>query len=204
MSALPADATSVIAPEDAARANVYALLARLWYAPPDRALLARLAAADEIAAQGEGEAFADSWRALKAAAASIDEDAARAGFDALYVGPGKAQVPPYAGAYLGHGSPQRFLVALRQDLGQHGLARQHGVHEPEDHIAALCDVMRHLMSAPDAALHAQREFFMRYLHQPARGFCDATEKADGSGFYRAVAGLARAFFEIEHTMFEMD
>ena len=54
-------------PEEQARANFYALLSRLFYAPPDAALLQRLAGADELEAQDE--TLAARWRELVAAAA---------------------------------------------------------------------------------------------------------------------------------------
>lgn len=202
MSAHPAVSDSAFAPEDAARANVYGLLARLLYAPADRALLARLAAADDIDAQEAGSRLAPSWRELKASAATADEAAVRTEFEALYVGTGKALVSPYAGAYLEGSGPQRRLVELRQFLAQHELARQPGVHEPEDHMAALCDVMRHLLSTRDASLPTQGEFFERYLWQPACGFCDASAQAEPAAFYRRVADFARSFLEIEYRMFE--
>ena len=53
-------------PEEQARANFYALLARLFYAPPDEGFLKTLAAADELDA--EDEALAARWRELIAAA----------------------------------------------------------------------------------------------------------------------------------------
>ena len=50
-----------LAPEDAARADFYALLARLWHAGPDAGLLAAIAAADEIVAEGDQAGLADAW-----------------------------------------------------------------------------------------------------------------------------------------------
>ena len=62
-------------PEDQARADFYALLARLYAAEPDAALLASIAAADELAVDEgnvEGEALAEAWRTLIAASAVMD------------------------------------------------------------------------------------------------------------------------------------
>jgi TorA maturation chaperone TorD len=52
-----------VSPEEAARANVYGLLARLFYAPPDAALLKSLADAPDIQAEDSGE-LASAWKAL--------------------------------------------------------------------------------------------------------------------------------------------
>lgn len=197
-------AVPALAPEDATRADFYGLLARLYYAPPDRALLAALAGAGEIAAEGGGSPLALVWRELKDGAAALDEDRVRGEFDALYVGTGRAEVSPYAGAYVKRSRADRQLVALRQYLAQHGLARQPGVHEPEDHVAALCDVMRHLIAAQHGALDAQREFFTSFVWPSVVSFCDATEKAERAAFYRLVARFARCFLEVEHALFELE
>src|SRR5205085_11567925 len=62
----PPSAEMSLAPEEEARANFYALLSRLFYAPPDAQLLQALAGADEL--DGEDEALAARWRHLIAAA----------------------------------------------------------------------------------------------------------------------------------------
>src|SRR5688572_18417642 len=52
-----------VAPEEAARGDFYALLARMFVAAPDQALLASLAAAAPIPAEGDA-ALARAWQAL--------------------------------------------------------------------------------------------------------------------------------------------
>ena len=79
--------------EDEARAGYYALLGRLLYAGPDADLLQSIAGSAEIAAGGQ---LAGPWNALAAAARAMDTEAARAEYDELFVGTGKAQVTPYA------------------------------------------------------------------------------------------------------------
>lgn len=204
MSIEPAALPSALTPEDAARAGFYGLLARLFYAPPDRALLAALACADEIAAEGGASTLALVWRELKAGVAAVDEESVRAEFEGLYGGTGKAEVSPYAGAYRKHTRADRQLVALRQYLAQHGLARQSGVNEPEDHVSALCDVMRYLIAEQHAALDAQREFFMTFIWPSVLSYCDATQKVERAAVYRRVARFARSFLEVEHALFELD
>lgn len=187
--------------EEQARADFYGLLARLWYAPPDRELLGALGAAPELVAEGDS-ALARAWRELTGAAAALDAGAAGREHFALFVGTGRSPVSPYAGAYLTGSAFEHPLVALRGFLAAHGLARHASVSEPEDHMAALCDVMRYLVqSAPDFAL--QREFFERFLWPAAPGFCDAAAAAEGAAFYVRVAGFARCFLELEHTAFDM-
>ncbi len=151
-------------PEDNARAGYYALLARLFYSGPDAALLATISGADEIASGAEKSALADAWNKLAAAARAMEAEAARLEYDGLLVGTGKAEVTPYASYYLADTGREKILARLRGELLGLGLARSEAAREPEDHMAGLFDVMRHLISlgSEDAALQRQQGFFDRY------------------------------------------
>lgn len=191
------------APEDRARADLYALIARFFYAPPDTQLLEALAEADEIVGEDDSVPLAEAWRRLQAACAATDEEAAQEEYDALLVGVGKAIVPPYLGAHVGKTGAESLLVGLREFLAARGLGRQASVSEPEDHIAALCEVMRHLISVQQATIEEQRDFFGRFIQPGAAQLCAAIEAADEANFYRALARFAATFFELERTAFEM-
>ena len=203
MSATPIRFLPPEAPEDRARADLYALIARFFYAPPDTHLLEALAEADEIVGEGDSVPLAEAWRHLQAACAAIDEEAAQEEYDALLIGVGKAVVPPYVGAHVEAASAESLLVGLRAFLAGRGLGRQASVSEPEDHIAALCEVMRHLISVEQATIEDQREFFERYLQPGAGALCAAIEAATEANFYRALARFAATFFALERTAFEM-
>jgi len=194
-----------LAPEDAARADFYALLARLWHSGPDAPLLAAIAAADEIAAEGGQTGLADAWRRLQAAAAATDADTARAEHDALFVGTGKAAVTPYASHYLTETARERLLVALRDELMALGLQRNQATHEPEDHFAALLDVMRHLVAAgsSDAALQRQKKFFTRYMHRAYNPLTDQVMASTRTSFYGHVARFTKAFCDTEAASLDM-
>src|SRR5688572_13765185 len=88
--------------EDEARAQWYALISRLFSAPPDAALLRGLAAAPDGSEEGGETPFLDAWRTLRAACADADPETVRAEFDDLFVGVGKAPVTPYTSAYATH------------------------------------------------------------------------------------------------------
>ena len=186
-------------PEDKARAGYYALLARLFYAGPDAALLATLGSADEIASGAEQSALADAWNRLAAAARAMDSEAARLEYDQLLVGTGKAEVTPYASYYLAETGREKILARLRGELAAWGLARSQGAHEPEDHMAGLFDVMRHLISlgSEDAALQRQQGFFERYLARSYPDFCGAISKNERANFYKPVAHFAESFLSVE-------
>ncbi len=185
--------------EDEARAGYYALLARLYYAGPDAALLEAIAGADEIAASGEQTALASSWNALALAARAMDAGAACLEYDAIFVGTGRAEVTPYATFYLAGTGREKILVRLKNELAGLGLARADRAREPEDHVAGLFEVMRHLISrgSGDAALQKQRDFFSRYIENSFPGFCNAIAQSDKSRFYRHVGNFTRAFLAVE-------
>ena len=71
--AAPVAVHRALAPEEAARADFYALLARLFHAAPDAALLASLGAAGPIPAGGD-VALAKAWDDLVHASAVMDPD----------------------------------------------------------------------------------------------------------------------------------
>jgi TorA maturation chaperone TorD len=194
-----------LAPEDAARADFYALLARLWHSGPDAALLAAIAGAPEIVAEGEQAGLAEAWRQLRAAAAATDAEAARDEHEALFSGPGRAAVTPYASHYLAETARERVLVALRDELIALGLAREQGSHEPEDHFAALLEIMRHLVGAgsTDAALQRQKKFFTRYVHRAYNPLTEQVMASTKTTFYGYVARFTKAFCDTEAASLDM-
>jgi len=188
-------------PEEVARANFYGLLARLFYAPPDAPLLQALADSADLEAE-DGDIGA-AWQSLVEAARHADVEATRDEYDTVFVGTGKSPVTLYVCAYSIKYSNDVPLVELKADLAQLGLARSATAGEPEDHIAALCDVMRHLISKDRRDLPTQRRFFERWIQPIAEPLCAAIEKSEQLGFYRAVGRFAKAFFTLEHEAFEM-
>jgi TorA maturation chaperone TorD len=187
------------APEDQARAGYYALLARLFYAGPDAALLESMARADEIVASDGESPLANAWNALAAAARAMDAEAARVEYDELFVGTGKSEVTLYASFYLVEAGREKILARLRAELAGMGLERTERALEPEDHIAGLFDAMRYLISlgSSDAALRKQQEFFDRYIARSHERLCAAISASGKSNFYKHVARFAEAFLAVE-------
>ena len=175
-------------PDDAdelARAEVYGLLSRLFYAPPDAALYAQLqVAVTEAPARG---AFLErSWGELVAASRRLPLAEVQDEYADLFVGVGKLNEKP--------------LVELRRDLTALGLERPDTVNETEDHLASLCEVMRYLIAGDDLAvsnLAAQQRFYNAHLRGWVESFCDALAAHPKADFYRALAGFARDFFAVE-------
>ena len=194
-SALPIPLT----PEDQARADLYALIARLLSAAPDAALLADLGRADALAAQQADHPLDLAWAKLVAAAAAIDAQAGQEEFDALFVSIGTPQINPYASLYLAGFMMEQPLAALRAELAEFGLARVDG-GELEDHLASLCETMRILIAGYGGRrrpLAQQRAFFERHIGSWYERCLDDIRAAAGANFYVRVADFAQAFFDVE-------
>ena len=187
------------APEEQARANFYALLSRLFYAPPDEALLNALAQADEL--DSDDDVLASGWRDLCSAAANADAEAVREEYETVFISTGRAPVTLYTSAYSIKYASETPLAALRGELAKLGLRGEKA--EPEDHIAALCDVMRYFIAEEQADLEQQKQFFERWIQPSAEPLCAAIERNDQTAFYKHVARMAKTFFSLEHSAFEM-
>lgn len=196
-----------VSPEDHARADFYALISRLFFAGPDAELLAAIAAAGDAAAAVDGQTMPlpGAWRALVAAAAGADAEAARQEYDQVFVGTGKAEITPYASHYLAEVMQERVLVRLREALAEMGLGRSEGAPEYEDHFSGLCEVMRHLVlfGAENGAVQKQKSFFLGYVAPWYAAFCVQVVNSPNTNFYKKVAVFTKAFLDVESGSFEM-
>ena len=188
--------------EDQARADWYALLARLWYAVPDETLLQNIAGAND-AFNSEGVTLLGAaWQQLCVAAMAMDPESIRAEYDSAFIGVGKAEVTPYLAHYFpGSTGKEKILLRVRQKLDALGLVRNEDRREPEDHIAALCDVMRHLILR--YPLVTQAAFYKEFLQPGWQGFMEKAENSSQTNFYKRVARFSAAFFALEEQAFAM-
>lgn len=191
-------------PEELARANLYGLVSRLFYAPPDPNLLAEICGGgQEAERKGDGNSgLIEAWRGLQEICRSTYPAVVRQEHDTLFIGVGKALVTPYLSAYAEPSSPQRYLVRLREQLAAWGLARRERVFEVEDHISGVSDVMRCLIEGRQP-LEEQQRFFESFVYPGAVLFCAAVQETDSARFYKQVAAFAQAFLELEKAAFEM-
>lgn len=194
-----------VLPEDQARAEIYALLGNLFYQPPSAELLEFVATTKTICNDVPDSGFCQAWRALQAAAAIADVEAVKDEFDTAFIGTGRQPVMLYGSFYLAGFLNEKPLAQLRDELTKMGLGRSGDSHETEDHVSALCDVMRFLIEGdrdtPPAALAVQRDFFLRHIHSWNKQLCDAVIGANQTCFYKHVAQFAREFFAIENESF---
>ena len=193
--------------EEAARGDFYALLARLLRDAPDMPLLANLAAAPRLPADGDA-ALARAWDALVDASSAMDADAAAEEYEALFAGVGKAAVSIFAGYYSGAPAADHPRVRLVRDLAALGLARREEVSEPEDHFAGLFDVMRVLVAGGagrgPATVAEQKTFFASHLQPGVAKFFDALQRAPQANYYRNVGAFGAAVVALEAESFLLD
>lgn len=193
------------AAEELARAEVYGLLAQLFYAPLDTALHEQFQVA-VTEAPVAGAFLEASWGDLVAAARRLDRAQIEREFDTLFQGVGKPAVFPYGSFYIAGTLNEKPLVALRHSLRELGLARSDSMNETEDHIASLCEVMRYLIAGDDAGtsnLAAQRRFFEAHLRGWVDALFSAIEAQPDADFYAAVARFARDFYAVEAQAFDL-
>jgi TorA maturation chaperone TorD len=188
--------------EETARADLYGLLASLFYGPPTQDLLDAIAQAPS---SGDG-VLQQAWNDLAATCEEAEAQKVRDEYESLFIGVGKPEIMLYASFYLSGFLMEKPLAALRSDLDALRLQRNDSMPESEDHIAAMCEVMRYLIQSEDAAhnnLDTQKRFFSTHLQQWVGEMCDTIQHHPQADFYSKVAQLAKHFFEVETQAFDM-
>lgn len=201
---LPLTASTAL-DEEVARAELYGVLAALYYAPPDSDWLAQLRVAVTEAPMAGGF-LEEPWQQLVGAARDMSAAQIADEFDALFGGVGKPEVALYGSHYLSGFLNEKPLAVLRGDLAALGLARDDRMPETEDHVAYLCEVMRYLIAGDDMAvanLTQQQAFFAKHLQPWVLQFCDALAGHPKARFYARLAELTRRFVSVEAQGFDM-
>lgn len=191
--------------EEVARAEMYGLLATLYYQPPDTELLAQLQAAVTEAPE-QGGFLEEPWRELVAQARAMTAPQIAQEFDALFGGVGKPEVYLFGSHYLSGFLNEKPLVQLRDDLAALGLSRSEQMPETEDHLAYLLEVMRYLIAGDDAAvcnLTRQAEFFSRHLQPWIAAMAEAIGNHPRAAFYARLSALTQAFVSVEAQGFDL-
>jgi len=191
--------------EETARAEVYGLLAAMYYAPPSPELMGQLRVA-VTEAPAAGGFLEEPWRLVVGAARDLSDADVADEYDALFGGVGKPEVFLFGSHYLSGFLNEKPLAQLRGDLAALGLARDEAMPETEDHVAYVCEVMRYLIAGDDvevANLTQQQKFFSAHLQPWVTQMCDAIEAHPKARFYAALAGFTRAFMSVEAQGFDM-
>ena len=191
--------------EELARAELYGLLARLWLAPPDEALLQQFRVA-VTEAEVPGAVLTAPWHDLVAALRATTTQAAAGEFSSLFQGVGKRAVFAYGSFYLSGSLNEKPLALLRTDLAALRLARDETSAETEDHVAYIFEVMRYLIAGDDAGvcnLEQQRRFFRNHVQTWIEPLCDAVAAQPGAVVWAAVAHFTQCFIAVETQGFDM-
>ena len=187
-----------VSENDQLRADIYQLLAALLRSQPSAELLQFLANLELDV--NDGSEMTKAWSAIKLASNQFTSAQLEEEYFNIFYGVGSGEIMPYASWFMTGSLMDKPLAMLRQDLMQLGFEREENVKEPEDHVAALCEVMGSLIL--EAPGYRQLGFYQRHISSWIARFCTTLADTPSAAFYATVAQLAKAFFEAEANEFE--
>ena len=200
-TAVESDETvNCVSEEQHYRSSVYKVLAGLLRTAPDKDALEQVSTFASIETDGDELALAMSMLGLSAKASNasaVDDE-----FHALFIGLGRGELMPYASWYLTGFLMEKPLSALRDELAILGFERSQDVHEPEDHVAALCEVMA-MMIDENFTVHQQEKFFTTHMSDWFGHFFTDLSQAESAVFYRSVGRFGQAFSAFEKQYLNM-
>jgi TorA maturation chaperone TorD len=190
-----------IAPEDSDRAVLYGFVGRLLQAAPsdEEVVAVRALTVDDTPV---GEAIGQ----LAAAARTEDAGSLKRAYQDLFIGLGRGEFVPYASYYLTGFLHEKPLADLRASMAELGIERAEGVSEPEDHIAALMQMMEGLIVGEfgePATLSEQKAFFQKHVGSWAGHFFKDLAATQTNAFYAAVGALGGVLISVEDEAFGM-
>ena len=182
------------------RAGAYSLLAALLRNYPDEQLLQQVAGFAEVKPEGDELALSMSMLGLSATTSepsSVDDE-----FHALFIGLGRGELVPYGTWYQTGFLMERPLGVLRDDLKALGFERDNDIHETEDHVAALCEVMAMLI-VDGSSQSQQATFFDVHIGSWFERFFSDLAQAKSATFYKSVGRFGVAFTTLEKQYLSM-
>ena len=207
MQSAPITVSHRLEPEDEARAQFYALQARLYAAGPQASLLAALAGSQPWPEDSDNP-LAYAWNTLIAASTVMDAAAAEQEYTDLFIGVGRSNVDLHASYWASEAMTERPLVDVRTDLARMGLGRRQQSTIYEDHLSALCETMRMLIAGEGergpAPVAAQRDFFERHIGSWVFACCDAICECPLANYYTRVAQFTSLFMAVERDSFAIE
>lgn len=189
------------------RAGAYRLLSALLRSAPDQNILDQVSKLSEVDAGTDELAVSMSMLGLAAGHRSIESNNDE--FHQLFIGIGRGELVPYGSWYLTGFLMEKPLGILRDDLAVLGYERAADVTEPEDHIAALSEVMsllidESLLTGFDSVQEAlQKDFFEKHIAPWAERFFVDLSESPSAVFYRSVGRFGLDFIAFEKRYFSM-
>jgi len=194
--------STALAPEDQSRAAIYAMLANLLSHPPEENTLAALSQIE-----GDESVFGQAMRRLAESAGNTTAESAADAYHTLFIGLARGKLLPYGSYYLTGFLHEKPLARLRNTMVRLGIEADPAVKDPEDHIAAVLEMMSGLIRGDFAAsgsLATQRSFFRDHVQTWAPYFFRDLERVDEHELYAAIGTLGRVFLELEEAAMSMD
>ncbi|MEW8000321.1 MAG: molecular chaperone TorD family protein [Candidatus Thiodiazotropha endolucinida] len=182
------------------RIGAYGMLAQLLRQSPDQLMLEKVSGFATVEPTRDELALAMSMLGLSAS--DSRPHAVELEFHDLFIGMGRGELVPYGSWYLTGFLMEKPLGRLRDDLAMLGFQRQDGVTEPEDHVAALCEVMA-MMIGEGVGFHQQSHFFESHMAGWLEHFFADLSEAKAAVFYRAVGRFGAAFAAMEKRYLSM-
>ncbi len=192
----------MIEDEQRYRASAYGLLAAIFRAPPEAELLTQIVALAPTEDPNEFDELSQAMADLASAAQRSEPMQLAEEYQNLFVGVGRGEVLPFCSWYLTGFLMEKPLADLRDDLASLGFARNEDVKEPEDHIAAIYEVLS-VMILDQVDIDQQQRFYQKHILPWVSRFFEDLASARSAEFYKAVAQFGSAYNNLEQEYLSM-
>ncbi|MFM2585133.1 TorD/DmsD family molecular chaperone [Vibrio campbellii] len=184
--------------EQTLRTEIYLVLSALFRSAPSEEMIEFLTS---LEVEPSESAMQKAWIALQQAAKDSNREALENEYQDLFIGIGRGEVMPFGSWHMTGSMMEKPLAEIRHDLELLGFERDENVKEPEDHIAALCEVMSMLTGEEE---DLQQAVFNKHIAPWFSSFTQQLENAESANFYKPAAQLCEAFLTLEQVRFSVN
>ncbi|USD48529.1 molecular chaperone TorD family protein [Vibrio sp. SCSIO 43153] len=184
--------------EQTLRTEIYLALSALFRSAPSEEMIEFLTS---LEVEPSESAMQKAWIALQQAAKDSNREALEDEYQDLFIGIGRGEVMPFGSWHMTGAMMEKPLAEIRHDLELLGFERDENVKEPEDHIAALCEVMSMLTGEEE---DLQQAVFNKHIAPWFNSFTQQLENAESANFYKPAAQLCEAFLTLEQVRFSVN
>lgn len=184
--------------EQTLRTEIYLVLSALFRSAPSEEMIEFLTS---LEVEPSESAMQKAWIALQQAAKDSNREALEDEYQDLFIGIGRGEVMPFGSWHMTGAMMEKPLAEIRHDLELLGFERDENVKDPEDHIAALCEVMSMLTGEEE---DLQQAVFNKHIAPWFNSFTQQLENAQSANFYKPAAQLCEAFLTLEQVRFSVN